>query len=141
MLLFRKSIKKVVDDIIKTVENDGRYTYEIICVNDCSKDDTYSVLVNLAHNSKVKVLNMAKNFGQHSALMAGFNEVTGDIVVCLDDDGQNPPSEMFRLIDKLEEGYDLVSARYKEKKAHCFVRLEVKLVFYVYTFGWYAKGN
>ena len=84
-----KSIKKVVDDIIKTVENDGRYTYEIICVNDCSKDDTYSVLVDLAHNSKVKVLNMAKNFGQHSALMAGFNEVTGDIVVCLDDDGQN----------------------------------------------------
>ena len=118
MLLFRKKYKKVVDDIIKTVENDGRYTYEIICVNDCSKDDTYSVLVDLAHNSKVKVLNMAKNFGQHSALMAGFNEVTGDIVVCLDDDGQNPPSEMFRLIDKLEEGYDLVSARYKEKKKH-----------------------
>ena len=118
-----KSIKKVVDDIIKTVENDGRYTYEIICVNDCSKDDTYSVLVNLAHNSKVKVLNMAKNFGQHSALMAGFNEVTGDIVVCLDDDGQNPPSEMFRLIDKLEEGYDLVSARYKEKKSTLFRKI------------------
>ena len=128
-----KSIKKVVDDIIKTVENDGRYTYEIICVNDCSKDDTYSVLVDLAHNSKVKVLNMAKNFGQHSALMAGFNEVTGDIVVCLDDDGQNPPSEMFRLIDKLEEGYDLVSARYKEKKSTLFRKIGSKVSFFMST--------
>lgn len=128
-----KSIKKVVDDIIKTVENDGRYTYEIICVNDCSKDDTYSVLVNLAHNSKVKVLNMAKNFGQHSALMAGFNEVTGDIVVCLDDDGQNPPSEMFRLIDKLEEGYDLVSAKYKNKKHSLFRKFGSKVSFFMST--------
>ena len=128
-----KSIKKVVDDIIKTVENDGRYTYEIICVNDCSKDDTYSVLVNLAHNSKVKVLNMANPFGQHSALMAGFNEATGDIVVCLDDDGQNPPSEMFRLIDKLEEGYDLVSARYKEKKSTLFRKIGSKVSFFMST--------
>ncbi len=111
------SIGKVIDKIITTVEKDGRYDYEIICVNDSSPDNTMAVLDEIADkNEKVIVINLMRNFGQHSAIMAGFNYVSGDIVVCLDDDGQNPPEEMFKLIDKLNEGYDLVSAKYPEKK-------------------------
>lgn len=117
-----KSIGKVIEEIIATVEKDGRYDYEIICVNDHSPDNTLDVLVELSENPRVKVIDLMKNFGQHSALMAGYNCVSGDIVVSLDDDGQNPPSEVFCLVDKLQEGgYDLVSAKYAEKK-HSFIR-------------------
>lgn len=117
-----KTIPKVIEEIISTVVKDGRYDYEIICINDQSKDNTFAVLIELAQNPRIKVIDLMKNFGQHSALMAGYNCVSGDIVVSLDDDGQNPPSEMFLLIDKLEEGnYDLVSAKYSNKQ-HAFYR-------------------
>lgn len=117
------SIAGVIDKIIETVEKDGRYDYEIICVNDASPDNTIGVLNEIADkNEKVIVIDLMKNFGQHSAIMAGFNYVSGDIVVNLDDDGQTPPEEMFRLIDKLEEGYDFVSARYPKKKESPFRR-------------------
>lgn len=116
------SVGDVIERIIATVTSDGRYDYEIICINDYSPDNTLEVLKQIAAgNPKVKVLALTRNFGQHSALMAGYNHVTGDIVVCLDDDGQNPPEEVFKLVDKLEEGYDLVSARYAKKK-HNFIR-------------------
>lgn len=127
------SIQQVVSDIVATVESDGRYDYEIICVNDGSRDNTYKELVKLTNNPHVKALNLSKNFGQHSALMAGFNYVSGDIVVCIDDDGQNPPSEMFKLIDKLDEGYDLVSAKYRQKKSSLFRKLGTKISFAMST--------
>ena len=96
------SVGNVIKDIVDTVESDGRYDYEIICVNDCSPDGTWLVLKELAaNNPRMKILDLSRNFGQHSALMAGFHYVTGDIIVCLDDDGQNPPGQMFKLIDKL----------------------------------------
>jgi len=116
-----KTISGVVDQIIKTVTKDGRYDYEIICVNDASPDGTLNVLWQLAdHNEKITVIDLARNFGQHSAIMAGFNYISGDIVVCLDDDGQTPPEEMFKLIDKLSEGYDIVSAKYPKKNESLF---------------------
>ena len=66
---------------------------------------------------------MAKNFGQHAALMAGFRHVTGDVVVCLDDDGQTPANEVDKLLAKIEEGYDVVYAKYEEKKHSAFRNL------------------
>lgn len=125
-----ESVGNVIDRIIATVKKDGRYDYEIICINDYSPDNTLEVLKKLAEgNKRIKVLALSKNFGQHSALMAGYNHVTGDIIVSLDDDGQNPPEEMFKLIDKLEEGYDLVSARYPNKKHNLVRRLGSKVSF------------
>ena len=118
-----KSIGGVIDKIVDTVVKDGRYDYEIICVNDASPDNTLDVLNEIADNNpKVIVIDLMRNFGQHSAIMAGFNYVSGDIIVNLDDDGQTPPEEMFRLIDKIEEGYDFVSARYPKKKESLFRR-------------------
>ena len=130
-----KSVGGVIDEIVATVTADGRYDYEIVCINDYSKDNTIEVLRSLAEgNKRIKVLDFSRNFGQHSALMAGFNYATGDIIVCLDDDGQNPPSEMFKLIDKLEEGYDLVSAKYKEKKRSLIRSLGTKLSFWMSSY-------
>ena len=107
------TVADIVHRVQNTIEADGRYDYEVI---DNPPDETLKVLKGLAAESeKVKVISFTRNFGQHSALMAGFNNVSGDVVICLDDDGQNPPEDMFKLIDKLDDGYDLVSARYVDE--------------------------
>lgn len=124
-----KSIEDIVDRIARTMETRPHYTYEIICVNDCSKDGTYIVLKELAGLKKIKAIDLSRNFGQHGALMAGFHYVTGDIIVCLDDDGQNAPEEMFKLIDKLGEGYDLVSAKYEKDKRSLVRRIGSRISF------------
>ena len=124
----------VVDRIIKTVKEDGRYDYEIICVNDYSPDGTMKTLRKLAQdNPKIKVVNLSRNFGQHGAVMAGFHHVTGDVVVCMDDDGENPPENMFMLIDKLDEGYDWASAKYVEEKRSPIRTIGTKISFEMST--------
>ena len=99
-----------------------KYEYEIVLVNDSSPDHTLSTIQELVQSDeRITGIDMTKNFGQHAALMAGFHFVTGDIVICLDDDGQTPPSEAHKLIEKIEEGYDAVYAKY-EKKEHSLFR-------------------
>lgn len=111
------TITGVVEEIINTVTKRGQDDYEIILVNDCSKDGVWDVIKSLAKENKhIHGMSFAKNFGQHSALMAGYGKATGDIVVSLDDDGQTPADEVYSLIDKLDEGYDVVYASYSNKK-------------------------
>lgn len=114
-----KTIESVVNGIIETVQ--GKNPFEIICVNDCSPDNVYSVLEKLAAKYRfVKVVNLAKNFGQHNALMAGFRHLSGDIVVCLDDDGQTDPHDCYKLINALDNKSDVVYAKYPDKKESVF---------------------
>lgn len=99
------------------------YDYEIILVNDCSPDNVWNVIKDLAaKDPKIKGICLAKNFGQHCALMAGYANATGDYVVSLDDDGQTPASETFKLVDKLEEGFDVVYGYYEHAAQHLFRR-------------------
>ncbi len=112
-----KTLEAVVREITETMVTLDEYDYEIILVNDCSPDDTFGVIRKLcANNKKIIGVSHAKNFGQHAALMAGFSFVTGDIVVCLDDDGQTPANEVGKLLDKIKEGYDVVYAEYEHKQ-------------------------
>lgn len=116
------TLPKVVDEINTTMKSMAdKYTYEIVLVNDCSPDDTYDVIKTLASaQDNILGINLAKNFGQHSALMAGFRHIKGDILVCLDDDGQTPADEVGKLLEKIEEGQDVVYARYAHKKHSAF---------------------
>ena len=108
-----------IDDIMGTMKE---YSHEIILVNDCSPDDTFEVIRDICAGRKdITGVNLARNFGQHAALMAGFHYVHGDYVVCLDDDGQTPADQVGRLLQALENGYDAVYARY-EHKQHSFFR-------------------
>lgn len=108
-----KMIETVVEQVLKTIVTRKEYDYEIILVNDGSPDNTWSVIRRLAEeNPHIIAINFAQNFGQHSALMAAYRKVTGDIILGLDDDGEHNPQEMFQLIDKLQEGYDYVCADY-----------------------------
>ena len=98
-----KTIGNVVDEIKTTMASIG-HEYEIILINDCSPDNTFSAIRKLAEeNDNIIGLDLAKNFGQHCALMAGMRESSGDVVVCLDDDGQTPADEVGKLLDKLDE--------------------------------------
>ena len=93
------------------------YDHEIILVNDGSPDDTADAIRELcARDPAIVFVDLSRNFGQHSAVMAGFHQVRGDIVICLDDDGQTPACECFKLIDKVAEGYDIVFAQYPKRR-------------------------
>ncbi|SEA78365.1 undecaprenyl-phosphate 4-deoxy-4-formamido-L-arabinose transferase [Pseudobutyrivibrio sp. ACV-2] len=112
-----KTLEIVVSEIQNKMQQMTEHTYEIILVNDCSPDGTLSVIRRLcADNENIIGIDHAKNFGQHAALMAGFSFVSGDVVVCLDDDGQTPADEVDKLLDKIDEGYDVVYAEYKHKQ-------------------------
>ncbi|MBO4783423.1 MAG: glycosyltransferase family 2 protein [Lachnospiraceae bacterium] len=111
-----KTLSDVVEEIKTTMATIG-HEFEIILVNDCSPDKTYEVIKQLvAENKNILGLDLAKNFGQHCALMAGMRHSTGDVVVCLDDDGQTPADEVGKLLDKLDEGYDVCYASYGKKQ-------------------------
>lgn len=117
-----QTLTKVVDEIRTSMEElSDKYEYEIILVNDASPDGTFNVICKLADTyPNITGIDLAKNFGQHAALMAGFAHVSGDILVCLDDDGQTPANEVYKLLDKIEEGEDVVYARYGHKKHSLF---------------------
>lgn len=111
-----QTLPVVVEEIRDTMTNRLGKDYEIILVNDASPDDTFDVIQRLCEEDpNIVGVDFAKNFGQHSGLMAGMNLSSGDVVVCMDDDGQTPASEVGKLLEKIEEGYDVVYARYEHK--------------------------
>ena len=116
-----QTLESVMAEIKDTMEKLSQYEYEVILVNDCSPDNTFEVITKLCKDNKnICGVNLAKNFGQHGALMAGFHQVTGDILVCLDDDGQTPANEVGKLLEKIEDGDDVVYASYAHKKHSLF---------------------
>lgn len=117
-----QTLPAVVEEINTTMQGlKDKYSYEIILVNDCSPDGTFNAIEKLAkQQDNIVGVDLAKNFGQHSALMAGFHFVTGDILVCLDDDGQTPANEVQKLLDEIEAGADVVYAKYEHKKHSLF---------------------
>lgn len=107
-----KTIAGVVESI-KNVMNGINGEYEIICVNDGSKDGTYDKIEQLAKKDKRVVgVDLAKNVGQHNAIMAGLNFSTGDYVAIFSDDGQSPVEIVPQMMEALEEGHDAVCAKY-----------------------------
>ena len=117
------TVSAVVEEINSTMAALPGYEHEIILVNDCSPDDTFSVIEGLARcDGRITAVDLAKNFGQHAAIMAGLHHSRGDYIVCLDDDGQTPADEVGKLLSKLEEGYDVVYASYGHHKQHSFFR-------------------
>ena len=99
-----------------------RIDFEIIFVEDCGSDTSWSVIQELVQqDSRVCGLHLARNYGQHNALLCGIRQARGDVIVTLDDDLQNPPEEIPRLLAKLDEGFDVVYGT-PEKETHGFLR-------------------
>ncbi len=111
-----QTITGVVEEIRETMGQLTGYTFEIILVNDCSPDNTFGTIRQLCGKyDNIIGVNLAKNFGQHSAIMAGLHYATGDVCVFLDDDGQTPANEVGKLLETIEQGADVAMASYDHK--------------------------
>jgi glycosyltransferase involved in cell wall biosynthesis len=103
--------------------------YEIVLVNDGSSDGSWEKIKDIAHyRSTVKAINLLKNYGQHNANLCGFRSAVGDWVITMDDDLQNPPEEIEKLIEKAEEGYELIIGQFRQKKHAMYRRLGSRLI-------------
>lgn len=111
-----ENIKPLYEQVIRSMDRIGA-SFEVIFVDDGSTDGTFETLQSLHNQDKrLKVIRFRKNFGQTAALSAGFDHSKGNIIVTLDGDLQNDPEDIPTLIQKLNDGYDIVSGwRYKRK--------------------------
>ena len=125
-----KTIGKVVETTAQELRRLGIDAFEFVLVNDCSPDGgaTRQKLFELAEQLPyVRAIDLGKNSGQHNATMAALNYASGDFIICMDDDGQSMPSEIGKLLDKLNEGYDIVYGYPQAHKESLFRRFGSKV--------------
>lgn len=130
------TISRVYEEIVMVISQRKEYDYEVIAVNDCSPDNVLLVMKEIAlKDSKFRVVDLAKNFGKHSALMAGLKYANGDLIAILDDDYQCPVKELWRMVDAVQlEGYDCATAQYEKKQESFWKRLGA--AFNTWTINW-----
>lgn len=119
-------------DIMKVVEKlKNRYTYELIFVDDGSKDKTLWNLKELHQkNEKVKIISFSRNFGKEAGIYAGLVNATGELVVIMDADLQHPPEIILEMVKGIEEGYDTVTTRRKNRKGESIIKKAFSKMFY-----------
>lgn len=116
-----KNIPFLVERLIPVLEQLNK-AYEVLFIDDGSRDNSLSLLREAAKKNKsLRVIELSRNFGQHPALLAAFQLSTGEYLITLDADLQNPPEEIPRLLEKLEEGFDVVGG-VREKRKDSFFR-------------------
>ena len=117
-----QAIPLFYERIIPVMEQ-TKETYEIIFVNDGSKDNTYNILVDLAKkDKKIKVIDFSRNFGQQAALLSGFSESKGEAVIDIDVDLQDQPETILQMIEKWKEGYEVVHGRRTVREGETFFK-------------------
>ena len=115
------TIEAVITEIDEVMAQKPEFSYEIICVNDCSPDNVLIVLKNIvSSNTQVTVVDLTRNMGKHAAVMAGYSLVSGDVIINLDDDGQCPIPNLWELIEPLRNGFDVSVASYPIRKQSKF---------------------
>lgn len=121
-------VGRTVDTIVDVFEGAG-LRYQIVLVNDGSRDRSWDVIADKARaHPHIVALNLLHNYGQHHANLAGFREATGDFVITLDDDMQNPPDQALILIEEAMKGWDVVFGRFESKKAAGYRRLGTQAI-------------
>lgn len=117
------NLENLYSRLTKTLDDYGK-SYEIILVNDGSRDHTADKLTELFNRrpEHIRVVHFNGNFGQHMAIMAGFERVRGDIIITLDADLQNPPEEIPKLVKAIEAGHDYVGSIRKNRQDSWFRR-------------------
>ncbi|HSD14308.1 MAG TPA: glycosyltransferase family 2 protein [Flavobacterium sp.] len=122
-------LDELVDRIIKSVPSDFD-SYEIILVDDYSPDKSWNKIEEIAKtNSNIKGFKLSRNFGQHYAITAGLNQVSGDFIVVLDCDLQDQPEEIEKLYHKTKEGFEIVLARRYNRQDSLYKKTMSKLFY------------
>ena len=111
--------ESTIERLVFAIEHElPTHDLEFVLVNDASMDKSEGVCTALAvRNPSVRFISLRRNFGEHNAVMCALNHITGDCAVIIDDDFQNPPSEIIHLISELNKGYDVVYSQF-DKKEH-----------------------
>ena len=116
-----ESVTPLVEAVRRALEEHGHW--ELVLVNDGSTDGTATIASQLAAvDRRVRVIQLARNYGQTSAMQAGFDHARGEVVVSMDGDLQNDPRDIPRLVAKLQEGYDLVAGYRKHRQDKLITR-------------------
>lgn len=133
---FYLELIKVID-IIKT-----EYLYEVIFIDDGSKDKTLKILKELrCENENINIISFSRNFGKEAAIYAGLNNSIGDYVVLIDADLQHPPKTIIAMLEEIKNGYDMVATKRKDRKRRkIFKKLFFKIVLQNYE-TFYANGT
>jgi undecaprenyl-phosphate 4-deoxy-4-formamido-L-arabinose transferase len=122
------TLPPLIERIRPVMEKLGR-RYEVIFVDDGSRDNTLSTLKTFLRYPEVRVVELTRNYGQHAAIFSGFSIVKGDIIITLDADLQNPPEEIPNLVKVMEEGdYDVVGTIRRQRKDSLFRRIPSRLI-------------
>lgn len=109
-------LSELVARLAEAFRQNGR-SYEVVLVNDCSPDQSWDKIVELAEgNDCLRGVNLRRNSGQDNALMAGLRHARGQVVAIMDDDLQHDPADLGRLIEEVEKGYDVCYARFPKKR-------------------------
>lgn len=120
--------KRVVNNLKKLSD---KYSYEIIFINDGSKDSTLEILKKIASNDdNVKIISFSRNFGHQASVTAGIRNVTGDAVIIMDADLQDPPELFNGMIEKWEEGYEVVYGKRRTREGESIFKLLTAKMFY-----------
>ncbi len=127
-----ENLDKLYEEMSKIFpEVEKKYRYEVICVNDGSKDNTLEKLIEI-HNKdpKYKVINFSRNFGQAPGITAGLDYAKGDAVIVMDADMQDPPALALEMLQKWEDGYEIVYAQRRKRKGESFFKVFTSFAFY-----------
>ena len=125
------SLPLLMPELKKLMENERNYEWEVLFVNDGSKDNTSKILVDLRkEDRRINYVNLSRNFGKENAMLAGLDYVTGDSVVILDADLQDPPSLIPKMIQYWEDGYEDVYAKRINRGKESWLRKQFSLLFY-----------
>jgi len=124
------NIARLYERITKVLESTGE-TWELVTVNDGSRDKSFELLTELAHQDhRIKVVNFARNFGHQLAVTAGLHHTSGDAVIIIDADLQDPPELILDMIERWKAGYHVVYAVRQERKGESWFKLLTAKLFY-----------
>ena len=126
-----KSLPKLYDSLSNVMNNNSAYDWEIFFVNDGSKDRTLSIIKNYREkDNRISYIDLSRNFGKEVAMLAGFDHVSGDCMIIMDADLQDPPEIIPEMLSKWEEGYEDVYAKRKDRGKESYLRRKFSLLFY-----------
>lgn len=127
------NLSSIAKEIIKNIPS--KYDYEIIFIDDGSKDKTLNEIKKLSKNKKIKGISLYKNFGQQAALFAGIKHANADIIISMDADGQHPPQLIPKMVSLWEKGHDVVILQKSEdKQMSLFMKLNRKIAYPIWSF-------